>query len=184
VLAPFYLQAMIGQIVDIKMLTIMRTILMVVFIPLLLGAVTTNRLKKRFEPQVVNKKIKPALQPISLWAMLYVIFAPIRMRAAMIIKNWEMIGLSAVVLILFYLILFTMFTWIAKRLFSMEDALSFIYGTTLRKLSIAMGVGVTSFGMEAALLITIAFMVQQQGVVLYNRFIVQRHFQEKSNLAH
>src|SRR5699024_8436414 len=137
VLAPFYLQAMNGQIVDIKILTIMRTILMVVFIPLLLGAVTTNRLKKRFEPQVVNKKIKPALQPISLWAMLYIIFASISMRAEMIIKNWEMIGLSAVVLILFYLILFTLITWIAKRLFSMEDGLSFIYGTTLRNLSIA-----------------------------------------------
>lgn len=180
ILAPFYLQAMVGQIVDIQMITIMRTILMVVFVPLLLGTLTTYGLKKRFEPQVINKKIKPALQPISLWAMLYIIFASISMRAEMIIKNWEMIGLSAVVLILFYTILFALVTWIAKKFFSKEDGLSLIYGTTLRNLSIAMGVGVTSFGMEAALLITIAFMVQQQGVVLYNRFIVQSLFRENS----
>ena len=184
VLAPFYLQAMVGQIVDIQMITIMRTILMVVFIPLLLGALTTQALKKRFETQVINKKKKPALQSISLWAMHYIIFASISMRAEMIIKNWEMIGLSAVVLILFYTILFALVTWVAKLFFSKEDGLSLIYGTTLRNLSIAMGVGVTSFGMEAALLITIAFMVQQQGVVLYNRFVVQNLFQEKTNFVH
>lgn len=173
ILAPFYLKVIVGQIVDIEMFTIMRTILIVVFIPLLLGTFTTSRLKKRFEPVVINKRIKPALQPISLWAMLYIIFVSISTRAEIIIKNWEIIGLSLIVLIIFYATTFTLVTFIAKRFFSKEDGLSLLYGTTLRNLSIAMGVGVTSFGMEAALLVTIAFMVQQQAVVLYNRFFVQ-----------
>lgn len=172
ILTPFYLKVMIGQIVDIEMFTIMRTILMVVFVPLLLGTFTTRQLKKRFEPVVINKRLKPALQPISLWAMLYIIFVSISMRAEIIMNNWEIIGLSVLVLILFYATTFTLVTFIAKRFFSKEDGLSLIYGTTLRNLSIAMGVGVTSFGTEAALLVTIAFMVQQQAVVLYNRFFV------------
>src|SRR5690606_4338089 len=40
ILAPFYLLLMVGQFVDINFLTIMRTILAVVFIPLLLGSLT------------------------------------------------------------------------------------------------------------------------------------------------
>lgn len=181
ILAPFYLLGMVGQFVDIKLLTIMRTILAVVFIPLLLGGLTTYLLKKRVKPDVIKKKIKPRLQPISIWAMLYIIFASISMRAEMIVKNVAMIGISIIVLILFYAILFAFVTWIAKMSFNREDGLSLVYGTTLRNLSIAMGVGATSFGMEAALMITIAFMVQQQGVVLYNRYIVPRFFKEEEN---
>lgn len=183
ILAPFYLLVMVGQFVDIKLLTIMRTILAVVFIPLLLGSLTTHLLKKRVNQETLKKKIKPSLQPLSIWAMLYIIFASISMRAEIILENVRMIGLSIIVLILFYAVLFLLVTWIAKLSFSREDGLSLVYGTTLRNLSIAMGVGATSFGMEAALMITIAFMVQQQGVVLYNRFIVPKFFKEKEEMA-
>lgn len=182
ILAPFYLLVMVGQLVDIKLITVMRTILVVVFIPLLLGGITTKVLSQRFELKNINKKIKPALQPISIWAMLYIIFASVSMRAEIIIDNMGMIGLSLIALLLFYITLFTLVTWLAKCFFSRKDGLSLVYGTTLRNLSIAMGVGATFFGMEATLLITIAFMVQQQGVVLYNRVIVPKIFHEKEDI--
>lgn len=182
-LAPFYLYVMVGQFVDIKLFTIMRTILAVVFIPLLLGGLTTRILKKYVEPKKIKTQIKPRFQPLSIWAMLYIIFASISMRAEIIIENVAMIGLSIIVLILFYAMLFSFVTWIAKRFFHREDGLALIYGTSLRNLSIAMGIGATSFGMEAALLITIAFMIQQQGIVLYNRFIVPKFFKEKETLT-
>lgn len=178
VLAPFYLLFMVGELVDIKLMTVMRTILVVVFIPLLLGGLTTKGLRRRWDLQTINRKFKPALQPISIWAMLYIIFASVSMRADIIMNNLSMIWLSFVVLVLFYIPLFILVTWIAKRFFSREDGLSLVYGTSLRNLSIAMGVGATSFGMEATLLITISFMVQQQGVVLYNRIAVPRYFKE------
>src|SRR5699024_9629633 len=122
-------------------------------------------------------------QPLSIWAMLYIIFASISMRAEMILENVALIGLSIIVLLLFYGLLFSIVTWIAKQFFQREDGLALIYGTSLRNLSIAMGIGATSFGMEAALLITIAFMIQQQGVVLYNRLIVPKFFKENEMLT-
>jgi len=182
-LAPFYLQVLVGQIVDIKMLSIMRTILMVIFVPLLLGAFTTMLLKRKIDAPVINQKVKPKLQPISLWAMHYIIFVSISMRAEMILKNWELIGLSLIVLIFFYAIIFTLITWIAKSSFNRADALSLIYGTTLRNLSIAMGIGITAFGAEAALLITIAFMFQQQAIVLFNRFVVPKLLSEQDSFT-
>src|SRR5690625_899707 len=96
ILAPFYLLVIVGQFVDIQLTTIMRTILVVVFIPLLLGGLTTRGLKSRWGPKSIQK-IKPVVQPLSLWAMLYIIFASVSMRADMIVENWGMIGLSIVV---------------------------------------------------------------------------------------
>lgn len=183
IVAPFYLYGMVGQFVDIKLLTIMRTILAVVFIPLLLGSLTTYVLKKYVTTEKIKTEIKPKFQPLSIWAMLYIIFASISMRAEMILENVALIGLSIIVLLLFYGLLFSIVTWIAKQFFQREDGLALIYGTSLRNLSIAMGIGATSFGMEAALLITIAFMIQQQGVVLYNRLIVPKFFKENEMLT-
>lgn len=183
ILAPLYLWGMVGQFVDIQLIAIMRTILAVVFIPLILGILTTRMFKKRWKLEEINKKIKPVFQPLSLWAMLYIIFASISMRAEMIIENWMMIGVSVIVLLLFYTIVFSFVTWIASRSFSREDGLSLVYGTTLRNLSIAMGIGASSFGLEAALFVTIAFMIQQQGVVLYNRFIVPKFFKENEAVS-
>lgn len=181
ILAPFYLYAMVGQFVNIKLFTVMRTILVVVFIPLLLGLFTTRLLQKRFPLQKINKQIKPKLQPVSIWAMLYIIFASVSMRADVITQNLSLIWLSIIVLLIFYFVLFLFITWLAKRSFTRDDGLSLVYGTTLRNLSIAMGVGATSFGMEATLLITIAFMVQQQGVVMYNRLVVPKHFKQEAS---
>ena len=182
ILAPFYLLGMVGQFVNIKLLSVMRSILVVVFIPLLLGGITTRLLSRRFVLKEIQEKIKPALQPISIWGMLYIIFASVSMRAEIIMNNMGMIGLSLIVLLLFYILLFIIVTWIAKRSFSRKDGLSLVYGTSLRNLSIAIGVGATAFGMEATLLLTIAFMVQQQGVVLYNRLVVPKVFKEKENI--
>lgn len=178
ILAPFYLLVIVGQVVDIKLISIMRTILVVVFIPLILGGLTTVWLKRRFSQPVIRKKIKPSLQPISIWAMLYIIFSSVSMRSEIIANNLSMIGISIVVLIIFYLLLFMFVTLLAKRFFQREDALSFVYGTSLRNLSIAMGVSATTFGIEATLLITIAFIVQQQGVVLYKRLLVPKIFKK------
>src|SRR5699024_6099081 len=87
ILAPFYLYGMVGQFVNIKLLTVMRTILVVVFIPLLLGLLTTRLLRRRFPIETINGKIKPKVQPISIWAMLYIIFASVSMRADVITQN-------------------------------------------------------------------------------------------------
>lgn len=104
ILAPFYLYAMVGQFVNIKLFTVMRTILVVVFIPLLLGLFTTRLLQKRFPLQKINKQIKPKLQPVSIWAMLYIIFASVSMRADVITQNLSLIWLSIIVLLIFYFV--------------------------------------------------------------------------------
>lgn len=176
VLAPWYLLAMVGQFVDINILETMRTILLVVFVPMILGQVTYKLILLRATPEQFNKKIKPNFGPLSIWAMLYVIFVSISTKASMIVNNLELIVIALLVLILFYAINFLVSTVFAVKFFNREDGIALVNGTVLRNLSIAIGLAATSFGAEAALIVTLAFIVQQQGIVNYARIAMKRWF--------
>jgi ACR3 family arsenite transporter len=70
---------------------------------------------------------------------------------------------------LFYLINYLISTFFAKRFFNREDGVALVNGTVLRNLSIAIGLAATSFGAEAALIVTLAFIVQQQSIAYYGK---------------
>lgn len=55
----------------------------------------------------------------------------------------------------------------AVKLFNREDGLALVNGTVLRNLSITIWLAAMSFSAEAALIVTLAFIVQQQGIVNY-----------------
>src|SRR5699024_6086793 len=98
----------------------------------------------------------------SIWAMLYVVFVSISTKASMITNNLSLIWTALIVLIIFYLLNFIISTFFAIKFFNREDGIALVNGTVLRNLSIAIGIAATSFGAEAALIVTLAFVVQQQ----------------------
>lgn len=175
-LTPWYLLAMVGQYVDVNVLNTMKSILMIVFIPMILGHFTFKLLMKKYTREEFQKKIKPNLGPLSIWAMLYVIFISISMQASRIISNLQLIVIALIVLVLFYLLNFVISTITAKILLNRADGIALVNGTVLRNLSIAIGIAATSFGAEAALIVTIAFIVQQQTIAYYSRFSVKYWF--------
>ncbi len=177
ILTPWYLLLMVGEFVDIDILQTMKTILMVVFVPMLLGQITYKLILKRSTVENFKKNIKPKFGPLSIWAMLYVIFVSISSKAEMIINNLELIFIALIVLILFYLLNFLISSFIAVKLFNREDGIALVNGTVLRNLSIAIGLAATSFGPEAALIVTLAFVVQQQAIVNYVKIAMPRWFQ-------
>lgn len=101
--------------------------------------------------------------------MLYVIFVSISMKAKMIIENLQLIAIALVVLIVFYLLNYVISTVVAKKFLNREDGIALVNGTVLRNLSIAIGLAATSFGAEAALIVTLAFIVQQQSITYYGK---------------
>lgn len=82
-------------------------------------------------------------------------------------------------LILFYFINFAVSTLFAINLFNREDGIVLVNGTVLRNLSIAIWLAATSFGAEAGLIVTLAFIVQQQGIVNYFKISMNRWFKLK-----
>lgn len=169
-LTPWYLLAMVGQYVDVNIVKTFTTIVLIVFVPMILGQITTKILLRKYTKEQFQKKIKPAFGPLSIWGMLYVVFVSISTKASMILSNLQLIVLAFIVLIVFYLINYVISTFFAKKFLNREDGIALVNGTVLRNLSIAIGLAATSFGAEAALIVTIAFIVQQQSIAYYGRF--------------
>lgn len=175
-LAPWYLLVMVGQYVPIDIWGTMKTILLVVFVPMILGHFTFKLLLRKMTPQHFKKNVKPKFGPLSIWAMLYVVFVSISTGAKMIVSNLELIAIAVVVLLLFYAINFAISTFAALKFFNREDGIALVHGTVLRNLSIAIGLAATSFGPEAALIVTLAFIIQQQGIANYAQISMRKWF--------
>ena len=180
-LTPWYLLAMVGKYVDINVMETFRTILLVVFVPMILGHVTFKWLMRKYTPEQFQKQVKPNFAPLSIWAMLYVVFVSISMRAKMIVSNLQLIVIALAVLLLFYFVNYVISTLVAKQFFNREDGIALVNGTVLRNLSIAIGLAATSFGAEAALIVTLAFIVQQQSIAYYGKIANQYWFKQQNN---
>ncbi|AKS37256.1 sodium:proton symporter [Anoxybacillus gonensis] len=177
-LTPWYLLVMVGKYVDINVMETFRTILLVVFVPMILGHVTFKWLMRKYTPEQFQKQVKPNFAPLSIWAMLYVVFVSISMRAKMIVSNLQLIVIALAVLLLFYFVNYVISTLVAKQFFNREDGIALVNGTVLRNLSIAIGLAATSFGAEAALIVTLAFIVQQQSIAYYGKIANQYWFKQ------
>lgn len=173
---PWYLLMMVGQYVDVDIMNTIQTILMVVFVPMVLGHITFKWLVKKYTLETFQKKLKPKFSPLSIWGMLYVVFVSISMKAEMILGNLSLIVVALFVLILFYFINYIISTIFAKQFLNREDGIALVNGTVLRNLSIAIGLAATSFGAEAALIVTLAFIVQQQSIVYYGKVATKHWF--------
>lgn len=177
-LTPWYLLAMVGQLVEVDILQTFRTIITVVFVPMILGHITFKIIMKNMTMEEFKTRVKPNLGPLSIWAMLFIVFVSVSARAHMILNNLELIFIATAVLIMFYIINFAISTFFAVKFFDRGDGIALVNGTVLRNLSIAIGLAVASFGAEAALIVTIAFVVQQQGIALYGKIALSRWFKK------
>lgn len=179
-LTPWYLLLMVGKYVEVNIFATFKTIAIVVFVPMLLGHITYKLLLKKYSQQQFQKEIKPNFGPLSIWGMLYVVFVSVSMRASMVLENLQLIAIALLVLILFYFINYVVSTFFAKQFLNRGDGIALVNGTVLRNLSIAIGLAATSFGAEAALIVTIAFIVQQQSIVYYGKLANKYWFGDKA----
>ncbi|ABZ83294.1 sodium/bile acid symporter family protein [Heliomicrobium modesticaldum Ice1] len=169
ILAPFYLLIMVGKYVPIDLMKTFTTIAVIVFLPLVLGHVTFLQLKKKYSQEHFQKVIKPYLPAVSFWAMLAIIFASISMKSKMVLARPDLLGGILLALAVFYLINFTLSTVIARLFLNRADGVALIYGTVMRNLSIALGLAITAFGPQAALVVTLAFILQVQAAAWYGK---------------
>lgn len=175
-LTPWYLLLMVGKMVTVNVLQTFITIAVVVFIPLLLGGVTYRLLLKKYTPKEFQERIKPLFPSASVWAMLFIIFSSISMKAKMILASPGSIVTALAVLILFYLLNFVLSTLVGRAVLKKPDSITLVYGTVMRNLSLALGLAVTTFGPQAGLIVTLAFILQVQGAAWYGKVAEKYHF--------
>ena len=169
---PIYIQVFMGEVVAVSLVKIFQQILTVVFIPLILGYLTQTWLIKRYGEPHFNKNIKPVFPSIATLAVLGIIFVAMALKARSIIQNPQAILGMILPLILFYGINFVIASMVGKIFFTREDSIALVYGSVMRNLSVALAIAVVAFGaqgLEIALIIAVAYVIQVQAAASYLR---------------
>ena len=167
VLAPLYLSALAGTIVDVDVWAVSRTVLLVIFVPMLAGVLTRRFLVSRLGQQRYRQEAAPLFPGLSTLGVLAIVFLAIGMKAPMIVSTPLLLALVAVPLLIFYGAAFAIATIVGRTTLSRCDAVAVVFGSAMRNLSIALGIAVASFGPEAALVLAGAYVVQVQGAAWY-----------------
>ena len=172
-LAPLYLKALLGAVIEIPVGQVALQIALIVFLPMALGHFTQKALISRHGQDCFNVQIKPRFPPWSTLGVLGIVFVSMALKAPDILRSPQTLATLLVPLVLLYAVNFTLSTLIGRALFPRGDAVALVYGTVMRNLSIALAIAIGVFreeGADAALLIALAYIVQVQAAAWYVRW--------------
>lgn len=166
---PIYLKLFLGEIVAIETIVVLKSLLKVVIIPLILGDLTRRLIIKAFG---INKykEIKPNFSGISSLGVLLIVFIAMALKSKTIINRLDLVLLSIIPLTILYILIITVSHFIGKKVLNAEDRTALVYATTMRNLTIALGLSLSSFGESLAVfLIAIGYIVQLPIAAIYMR---------------
>jgi predicted Na+-dependent transporter len=169
-LSPCYLYLMVGKFVPIDIVLMLKTLLVIIILPLVMGWVTFKILCMRYSEYYFYLHIKPLLPGVSAWGALFIIFSSIGMKSRSIFDNPEIFCRAIVILFIFYVCNYTL-AIAAARYFrlSREDSYTLVYCSALRNLAIAIGLSAAVFGSHAVLMISLAFLIQPVAAAWFYR---------------
>ena len=171
VLAPLYLLALAGTVVDVDVVGVARTVALVVFVPMVAGVLTRHAIVRVTGPSAYSTRIAPLFPGLSTIGVMAIVFLAIGLKAPMIVSDPGLLLRIALPLLVFYVVAFGTATLIGRFALARDDAVAAVFGSVMRNLSIALGIAIASFGPEAALVLAAAYIVQVQGAAWYVRFV-------------
>ena len=171
---PFYAKWLMGTVVEIPLASIFKQIVIIVFLPMLLGFITRITLIQIVGVDKYNKNLKKKFPAFSTLGVLGIVFVAMALKAKDIIANPLVLLSFLIPLAILYVGNFLFSTLIGKFFFNRGDAIALVYGTVMRNLSIALAIAMTAFGKEQgseiALIIAMAYIIQVQAAAWYVRF--------------
>jgi ACR3 family arsenite efflux pump ArsB len=168
---PLYAKWLMGTVVEIPLVDVFQQIVIIVFLPMLLGFVTKKVLISTVGESKYNKNLKQKFPVFSTIGVLGIVFVAMALKAKSIVANPVAILSFFVPLLIIYGFNFVLSTLVGKVLFNREDAIALVYGTVMRNLSIALAIAITVFGSEKgaeiALIIAMGYIIQVQSAAWY-----------------
>jgi len=167
---PLYAKYLMGAVVEIPLVDVFKQIVIIVFLPMILGFVTKQILIKTVGESKYNKNLKQKFPVFSTIGVLGIVFVAMALKSKSIVENPVTILSFFVPLIIIYGFNFGLSTLIGKALFNREDAIALVYGTVMRNLSIALAIAMTVFGeagSDIALIIAMGYIIQVQSAAWY-----------------
>jgi arsenite transporter len=166
-LAPWYLYLMVGKYVPVDILMTLKTVALVILLPLVFGMLTYRYLMKKYTQEQFQKQIKPYLPAASSWGMVLIIFISMSMNSRRIASHLEIFAIAFLVQLIFYTLNYLLAIYMGRTFFKEKDALTLVFSTVLRNLSISIGLAATAFGSNAALMVSLAFLIQGQAAAWF-----------------
>ena len=167
---PIYVQWLMGTKVDVNIGLVIKQIVLIVFVPMLLGYITRSALLKKYSMPVFKKDIAPRFPALSTLGVLGIVFVALALKARTIAANPAILVSIFVPLFIIYTINFSLGTVLGKMFFNRGDGIALVYGTVMRNLSIALAIAINAFGAEganAALVIAVSYIIQVQSAAWY-----------------
>ena len=167
---PFYVQFLMGTSIEMSVLPALKQVVLIVFLPMVLGVTTQQLLMKRYGIEAFQKKIAPRFPGFSTVGVLGIVFIALALKAQTIASNPQLLLIIIVPLLLMYGVNYTLSTLLGKMLLPRGDAIAMVYGSVMRNLSIALAIAINAFGeqgSEAALVVAVAYIVQVQSAAWY-----------------
>ncbi len=175
-LAPFFISLLLGNSIDIDSFKIIKTNLMFLLLPLIAGYIINKILNKKFSPDEFMK-LKPKIMMISQISVVCMVFLGISLKSNMIISNLFIIVQIFIPVSLFYLIQYILSHYIGGIILNNKDRISFVYSTSLKNVSLALGITITLFQENASpiiILISLTYIVQQLSAPIYSKLVCEK----------
>ena len=170
---PFYVKVLLGAQVEMNLVSIFKQIVLIVFLPMLLGYATQCCLVRKYGQEDFQKRIGPRFPGFSTIGVLGIVFIAMALKARAVAAEPEQLLKIFVPLLLLYLFNYLLSTLVGRWLLPRGDAIALVYGTVMRNLSIALAVAINAFGpagSDAALVIAMAYIIQVQSAAWYVKF--------------
>lgn len=160
-LSPFYLFLMVGQQMPFDLGEAVRTIATVIFLPMAAGFVTFRITLRFLSSRDFDANVRPYLPGVSAIFAITIICISVGMESRTIASNPHLLLRCLAVQTAFYAFNYGVGI-LAVRLLRLgnPDGLALIYSTVLRNLAISIGLAAGMFGSQAALLVSLAFLIQ------------------------
>ncbi len=169
---PFYVEWLMGQTVNVNLIMVVKQILIIVFLPMVLGFITRQIFLKKYGPAEFKQTWAPRFPSLSTVGVLGIVAVAMALKAKTIAAQPAIIGYIFIPLGLLYLVNFTLSTLVGKIFFNRGEGIALVYGTVMRNLSIALAIAITTFGekgADTALVIAASYIIQVQAAAWYVR---------------
>lgn len=167
---PFYVQFLMGTSIEINLMAVMKQIVLIVFLPMIIGYLTRRQLVKKYGQKRFKQTIGPKFPPLSTLGVIGIVFIAMALKAPAIAASPTMLLYILAPLAIIYAFNFVLSSVVGRMFLPRGDAIALVYGSVMRNLSIALAIAINAFGKEgasAALVVAVAYIIQVQSAAWY-----------------
>lgn len=179
---PLEAHFIIGQYVDIPFTILLKSLLVVLLLPLILGWVTRWAIiKKRGEEKFIE--LKPYISSMSNVGLVTIIFIAFGLKGKVLVSNPELVLHIVIPMVIFYTLGFLMLT-VTARLFKTPkaDTVAFNYACITKNRSMATAIAILILDPLSVTAIALAGVVAQIPMMLaYSKFVQESKFINSDN---